>query len=268
MKFIRVGAAGFERPAMLTDDGRAFDLRPLTPDIDGFFLAGSGVERARAAYAEGTLRELDIGGLRLGAPIARPGKVVCVEQNYRDPAGVIPGKPVVVLKAPDTVVGPEDEVLLPRRSAMTDYAVELAAVIGRRARYLSSPGTANRAIAGYAVSHSVSEREFGKSCETFNPLGPWLVPADEIDTSALELRLTVNGEERQRGRTADMIFTPAHLVWYLSQHMRLEPGDLVNTGTPAGTALGRPDTPFLRAGDIVELGVDGLGTQRQKVGQA
>ncbi|HVK22910.1 MAG TPA: fumarylacetoacetate hydrolase family protein [Actinokineospora sp.] len=282
MKLIQVGASGRERPALIAEDGRAFSLSPLTPCVDGVFLAGGGIERARAGFAEGLLPEIDISTERLGAPITRPGKVICIGLNYRDHAAEtgaqVPTRPIVFLKSANTVVGPEDEILIPRGSQKTDYEVELGVVLGARARYLESPEAARSVIAGYVVSHDVSEREFqlefsgqwdlGKSCETFNPLGPWLVPADEIDPAALELWLTVNGEERQRGDTKEMVFDPAYLVWYLSQYMVLEPGDLINTGTPAGVALGRPDTPYLRAGDIVELGIAGLGTQRQKVGQA
>jgi 2-keto-4-pentenoate hydratase/2-oxohepta-3-ene-1,7-dioic acid hydratase in catechol pathway len=177
------------------------------------------------------------------------------------------------------VIGPYDEVLIPRGSVKTDWEVELAVVIGQRARYLDGPEAARAVIAGYAVSHDVSEREFqleyssqwdlGKSCETFNPLGPWLVTADEVaDPQDLGLNLSVNGVKRQDGHTSDMIFPVAHIVSYLSQYMVLEPGDVINTGTPAGVALGLPGTPYLRPGDSVELSVDGLGAQRQTFGQA
>ncbi|MDG5806168.1 fumarylacetoacetate hydrolase family protein [Streptomyces ossamyceticus] len=283
MKLLRVGAPGEERPAVRTSDGRLLDLSAVTADIDGSFLGSGGVERARAALEAGGLPELDPGGLRIGAPVARPGKIVCVGLNYRDHAAetgaAIPERPVVFMKDPGTVVGPHDEVLVPRGSVKTDWEVELAVVIGRRARYLESPDEAAGVIAGYAVSHDVSEREFqleyspqwdlGKSCETFNPLGPWLVTADEIDDPQdLELRLSVNGVKRQHGHTRDMIFPVHQVVAYLSRYMVLEPGDVINTGTPAGVALGLPGTPYLRAGDTVELEIDGLGGQRQTFGQA
>ncbi|MEV0226811.1 fumarylacetoacetate hydrolase family protein [Streptomyces sp. NPDC050704] len=282
MKFIQVGPAGCERPVLVAENGRAYDLRPLTSAVDGPFLESDGIERARTVFADGLLPEIDIVDERIGAPIARPGKIVCIGLNYRDHAAEtgaeVPTRPVVFLKAPYTVVGPEDEVLVPRGSTKTDYEVELAVIVGKHARYLGSPTDAVEVIAGYAVSHDVSEREFqlefsaqwdlGKSCETFNPLGPWMVPADGVDPAELVLWLSVNGEERQRSSTQKMIFDPAYLVWYLSQYMMLEPGDLINTGTPAGVALGRTGTPHLRAGDVVELGIRGLGTQRQKVGQA
>ncbi|WP_055716242.1 fumarylacetoacetate hydrolase family protein [Streptomyces torulosus] len=283
MKLLRVGAPGEERPAVRTDDGRLLDLSSVAPDIDGVFLACGGVDRARAAVEAGGLPVLDPEGLRIGAPVARPGKIVCVGLNYRDHAvetgAAIPERPVVFMKDPGTVVGPYDEVLIPRGSVKTDWEVELAVVIGRRARYLDGPEEAAEVIAGYAVSHDVSEREFqleyssqwdlGKSCETFNPMGPWLVTADEVgDQQNLGLHLSVNGVKRQDGHTGDMIFPVDHIVSYLSRYMVLEPGDVINTGTPAGVALGLPGTPFLRPGDTVELSVDGLGSQRQTFAQA
>ncbi|MEI5521937.1 fumarylacetoacetate hydrolase family protein [Streptomyces brasiliscabiei] len=283
MKLLRVGAPGEERPAVRTDDGRLLDLTSVTSDVDGAFLASDGVDRTRAAVAAGVLPALDADGLRIGPPVARPGKIVCIGLNYRDHAAetgaTIPERPVVFLKDPGTVVGPHDEVIVPRGSVKTDWEVELAVVIGRRARYLDSPEAARSVIAGYAISHDVSEREFqleyspqwdlGKSCETFNPLGPWLVTADEVgDPQDLGLHLSVNGVKRQNGHTRDMIFPVEHIVAYLSQYMVLEPGDVINTGTPAGVALGLPGTPYLRPGDTVELSVDGLGSQRQTFGQA
>lgn len=215
--------------------------------------------------------------------MARPGKVVCIGLNYLDHAAetgaAIPSRPVVFMKDPGTVVGPYDDVLIPRGSTRTDWEVELAVVIGRRARYLTGPEEAADVIAGYAISHDVSEGEFqldfssqwdlGKSCETFNPLGPWLVTADEVaDPQGLGLHLSVNGVKRQQGHAKDMIFPVARIVAYLSQYMVLEPGDVINTGTPAGVALGLPGTPFLRPGDTVELSIDGLGGQRQTFAQA
>jgi 2-keto-4-pentenoate hydratase/2-oxohepta-3-ene-1,7-dioic acid hydratase in catechol pathway len=283
MKLLRVGPSGAERPAALDDEGRLRDLTGVVPDIDGAFLAGSGPERVAAALADGNLPVLDVDGLRIGAPL-RPGKIVCIGLNYRDHAAEsnlpVPAEPVVFMKAPDTVIGPYDQVLVPRGSTKTDWEVELAVVIGRTARYLESEADALACVGGYAVSHDVSEREFqlerggqwdkGKSCETFNPLGPWLVTADEVpDPQALGLRLWVNGEARQNGGAKDMIFGVAEIVRYLSQFMVLYPGDLINTGTPAGVALGQPEPkPYLRAGDVVELEVDGLGRQRQEIGQA
>ena len=280
MKLLRVGAPGREIPAVRADDGRILDISELAADVDGAFLAGDGVDRVRAALEAGTLPELpNAAELRVGAPVARPGKVVCIGLNYRDHAAEtgakIPERPVVFLKASYTVVGPNDKVLIPRNSVKTDYEVELAIVIGREARYVQSPEAALGHVAGYAISNDVSEREFqseysaqwdlGKSCETFNPLGPWLVTPDEAgDPGKLGLRLSVNGERRQESNTANLIFDVGYVVWYLSQYMVLEPGDVINTGTPAGVALGRPDKPYLREGDVVELEIDGLGTARQE----
>lgn len=282
MRLLRVGERGAEIPAVEVD-GDWYDARPVTDDVDGAFLAGDGLARLRRAVDAGELARIDRGGLRVGAPIARPGKVVCIGLNYRDHAeetgAPIPAEPVVFLKDPSTVVGPYDEVLVPRRSTKTDWEVELGVVIGSTARYLPDAEAARDVVAGYLVSHDVSEREFqlerggqwdkGKSCETFNPAGPYLVTAEEVpDPQALGLRLSVNGTKRQDGSTGNMIFPVLEIVRYLSQFMVLEAGDLVNTGTPAGVALGLPDTPYLRPGDVVELEIDGLGRQRQVLGQA
>ncbi|GAA3771539.1 fumarylacetoacetate hydrolase family protein [Plantactinospora mayteni] len=276
-----MGAPGQESPALRDEAGRLRDLGGVVDDLDGSFLAGGGIERLAGLDVEGlpVLPE----GLRVGPPL-RPGKIICIGLNYRDHAAEtgapIPAEPVVFMKAPDTVVGPDDPVLVPRGSTKTDWEVELAVVIGRTARYLSSPAEALGCVAGYALSHDVSEREFqlerggqwdkGKNCETFNPFGPWLVTADEVpDPQDLGLRLWVNGAPKQDGNTKDMVFPVAEIVHYLSQFLVLYPGDVINTGTPAGVALGQPEPkPYLRAGDVVELEIDGLGRQRQTVGQA
>lgn len=284
MHLMRLGPAGAERPAVQADDGTVHDLSGLTSDVDAAFLASDGIGRTRAALQAGSLPLVEVDGLRVGAPVARPGKIVCIGLNYRDHAAetgsTLPTEPVVFMKASNTMIGPEDDVLLPRGSTKTDWEVELGVVIGRAARYLDSPAEGLDVVAGYAVSNDVSEREFqlerggqwtkGKSCESFNPFGPWLVPADEVpDVNDLRLRLWVNGVLRQDGTTAQMVFGVAHLIWYLSQFMVLEPGDVLNTGTPAGVALGRPDPkPYLRAGDVVELEISGLGRQRLHVGLA
>ncbi|MCX4827259.1 MULTISPECIES: fumarylacetoacetate hydrolase family protein [unclassified Streptomyces] len=282
MKLLRVGPAGAERPALLDAEGTLRDLSELVTDVDGALLADdAAIERVRAAAAAGELPVLDASGLRIGPPVARIGKVVCIGLNYHDHAAETgaepPAEPVVFFKAADTVVGPDDTVLVPRGSVKTDWEVELAIVIGRTARYAESQEAALRCVAGYAVAHDVSEREFqierggtwdkGKNCETFNPLGPWLVTADEVpDPQALGLRLWVNGELKQDGTTADQIFPVAEVVRYVSQFMTLYPGDVINTGTPAGVAMGQPEPkPYLRAGDVVELEIDGLGRQRQEL---
>lgn len=276
MKLLRVGAPGAERPAVLDGDGVARDLSGVVDDFGPAFFAGGGLELVAAAVARGGLPT--VAG-RIGAPIARPGKVVCIGLNYSDHAAETglppPPRPVVFMKDPSTVIGPYDDVLIPRGSMKTDWEVELGVVIGRRARYLDSPAAARQVPAGYVVSHDVSERMFqlelspqwdlGKSCETFNPLGPWLVTADEVpDPQRLGLRLSVNGERRQDGFSGNMIFDVSYLIWYLSQYLVLEPGDLINTGTPAGVALGLPDQPYLRPGDRVELEIDGLGRAEQR----
>ncbi|WP_326620690.1 fumarylacetoacetate hydrolase family protein [Streptomyces decoyicus] len=285
MKLLRVGTVGAERPALLDGDGVLRDLSVLVPDIDGALLADDGaLARIRAAAASGDLPRLDAAGLRTGPPLARIGKIVCIGLNYHDHAretgAATPEEPILFMKAPDTVIGPDDTVLVPRGSVKTDWEVELAVVIGRRARYLASDEQALAAVAGYAVAHDVSERAFqierggqwdkGKNCETFNPLGPWLVTADEVpDPQALGLRLWVNGELKQDGTTAEQIFPVAEVVRYVSQFMTLHPGDVINTGTPAGVAMGRPEPkPYLRAGDVVELEIDGLGRQRQELKDA
>lgn len=280
MKLMRVGAAGAERPVLRTDDERHLDLTPVTADIDGAFLAGDGVERVRAAHAAGELSDVDVTGQRVGAPIARPGAVLCIGQNYAahaaESGSAPPSVPILFYKGSNTVVGPYDEVAIPRNSVKTDWEVELGVVIGRTASYLESPEQALACVAGYAVSNDVSERAFqneqsggqwskGKSCATFNPLGPWLVTADEVgDPQRLGLRSYVNDQPRQDSNTADMIFTVGYLIWHLSQYLVLEPGDLVNTGTPQGVALsGR--FPYLTAGDTMRLSIDGLGEQRQSL---
>jgi 2-keto-4-pentenoate hydratase/2-oxohepta-3-ene-1,7-dioic acid hydratase in catechol pathway len=282
MRLLRIGEPGAERPAVERDDVW-FDARPVTDDFHGQFFADGGVDRLRAALDAGELPEVSRDGVRVGAPIARPGKIVCIGLNYRDHAeetgAAFPAEPVVFMKDPSTLVGPADEVLVPRGSTKTDWEVELGVLIGAPARYLESADAARDVIAGYLVSHDVSEREFqlerggqwdkGKSCETFNPAGPYLVTRDEVaDPQQLGLRLWVNGTARQNGSTADMIFPVLEVIRYLSQFMVLNPGDLVNTGTPAGVALGLPGTPYLRAGDVVELEIDGLGRQRQTLVQA
>jgi len=285
MKLLRVGPAGAERPALLDQDGTLRDLSALVDDIDGSLLAdGAALDRVRAALGAGVLPALDATGLRIGPPVGRIGKVVCIGLNYHGHAAevgaAIPEEPVVFLKAADTVVGPDDTVLVPRGSVKTDWEVELAVVIGRTARYLETDEEALAHVAGYAVAHDVSEREFqierggtwdkGKNCETFNPLGPWLVTADEVpDPQNLGLRLWVNGELKQEGHTSDQIFTVAQAVRYVSRFMTLYPGDIINTGTPAGVAMGQPEPkPYLRAGDVVELEVEGLGRQRQELKSA
>ena len=287
LKFLRIGEIGAERPAALDEDGALWDLSPLASDIDGDFLASGGLDAAADAVTVGGLSVIDDPadgtGLRIGAPVARPQAVICIGMNYAahaaESGSAPPTRTVVFFKHPNTVVGPCDEVLIPPGSTKTDWEVELAAVVGTRARYLASPAEALAHVAGFAVSNDVSEREYqieisggqwskGKSSETFNPLGPWLVrPSDIGDGSGLRLRSFVNGDPRQDSTTSDLIFDVAQVVYELSQYMVLEPGDIINTGTPQGVALsGR--FPYLVPGDVVECEVDGLGRQRQVFAQA
>ncbi|WP_434590060.1 fumarylacetoacetate hydrolase family protein [Streptomyces sp. A5-4] len=285
MKLLRVGTAGAERPALLDEDGTLRDLSGVVADIDGGLLADeAALGRVRAAAAAGDLPVIDAEGTRVGPPLAGIGKIVCIGLNYHDHAAetgaAIPAEPIIFFKAPDTVVGPNDTVLVPRESVKTDWEVELAVVIGRTARYLESAEDGLAHVAGYAVAHDVSEREFqierggtwdkGKNCETFNPLGPWLVTADDVpDPQTLGLKLWVNGELQQNGTTAEQIFPVGEVVRYVSRFMTLYPGDVINTGTPAGVAMGRPEPkPYLRSGDVVELEVEGLGRQRQELKDA
>ncbi|MBV2151988.1 fumarylacetoacetate hydrolase family protein [Kitasatospora sp. SUK 42] len=283
MKLLRVGPPGAERPVVLGEDGTAYDLSGRARDLDGAFLSGLDSAALARDVAAGVLPTVDLTGQRVGAPVARPGKVVGIGLNYRDHAAeagaAIPAEPVIFLKPSSTVVGPYDEVLVPRGGEKTDYEAELAVVIGRTARYLDGHEAAAEVIAGYTIANDVTERAFqferggqwdkGKSAETFTPLGPWLVTADEVaDPQALALRLWVNGEQRQDGDTAEMIFPVLELVRYTSWFMVLEPGDVIITGTPAGVTLGRPGTPFLAPGDVVEIEIDGLGRQRQVLGKA
>jgi 2-keto-4-pentenoate hydratase/2-oxohepta-3-ene-1,7-dioic acid hydratase in catechol pathway len=282
VELLRLGAVGEERPYVRDADGTVYDLTSVTAEIDGAFLSSDGIARARAALEAGSLPVVDAADLRVGAPIARPPAVVCIGQNYAAHAAESgaepPAQPIVFFKHPNTVVGPYDEVLVPRGSTKTDWEVELAVVIGKTARYVESDEEALACVAGYAVSNDVSERAFqlevsggqwskGKCCETFNPLGPALVPADEVgDPQNLTLKSFVNGEPRQDSNTRDMIFSVAALIRDLSQYMTLEPGDIVNTGTPEGVALsGR--FPYLSPGDTVECEIEGLGRQKQTLGK-
>jgi 2-keto-4-pentenoate hydratase/2-oxohepta-3-ene-1,7-dioic acid hydratase in catechol pathway len=280
VRLLRVGTLGAESPAALLPDGSLVDISGLVPDIDPTTLGSDTLRKLERKLEQGgsDLPRLDDGQVRVGAPVNGIGKIVCVGLNYREharEAGLpVPGEPILFLKAGDTVVGPHDRVLIPPRSEKTDYEVELGVVIGREARYLDSPAEAMSHVAGYVVSNDVSERAYqmerggqwdkGKNCETFSPVGPWLVTTGEVpDPQDLRLHLRVNGEVRQDSSTADMIFPVDHLVWYISQFMVLRPGDIINTGTPQGVGSGFSPPRFLRDGDVVELGIVGLGSQRQ-----
>lgn len=290
MKLLRLGTIGSERPAVLLDPaegGGIRDLSGLTDDIDGSFLAADGIARVAAAVAAGGLPAIDDPGdgtgLRLGSPVARPAAVICIGQNYAAHAAESgsppPENPIVFLKHPNTVVGPYDEVRIPRGDAgqpaaeQTDWEVELGVVIGRELSYASSEAEALTHVAGYVTIDDVSERRFqrelsggqwskGKCAPTFAPVGPWLVPAAEVaDPQALRLRSWVDGQPRQDSNTADMVFGVGALLLNLSRFMTLSAGDIVATGTPEGVAMsGR--FPYLKAGDVLEIEVEGLGRQR------
>ena len=282
MKLMRIGPVGEERAAVLVGDGVYVDVSDLESTYDEAFFASGRIADLPAVVLErvaaGAVHELD--GRRIGSPIARPHQVLCIGLNYSDHAletgQAVPDEPILFTKSPNTVVGPDDTVLIPRGSTKTDWEVELGIVIGTRCRYLADEQEAAAHIAGYVLVNDVSERAFqmerggqwskGKSAETFNPCGPWLVTPDEIDdVLGLSMWLDVNDERRQTGSTATMIFSPTYLVHYLSQFMVLEPGDLINTGTPPGVGLGMMPATYLVPGDVMELGVDGLGTQRQRL---
>ncbi|WP_406248614.1 fumarylacetoacetate hydrolase family protein [Microbacterium sp. M] len=278
MKFARLGAPGSEIP-VLVDGDRHLDLRPVTSDVNGDFLASDFRARVASALDAGELTELaGAAELRIGAPIARPSAVICIGQNYaahaRESGAEPPTIPIMFLKTPNTVVGPNDAVTIPRGSEKTDWEVELGIVIGERAAYLDSPSESDAHIAGYVVANDVSERAFqmevsggqwskGKIAFGFNPTGPWLVTPDEVDVDELRLRSWVNGEPRQDSHTNDMIFDARTIVHHLSQYVTLEPGDLILTGTPQGVAFGGK-FPYLKAGDVVEIEIEGLGHQRQE----
>jgi 2-keto-4-pentenoate hydratase/2-oxohepta-3-ene-1,7-dioic acid hydratase in catechol pathway len=278
MKLIRFGPKGAERPGVEFANGCRKDCSTLFHDWNGAFLAAGGLTKLRAMETDLTRLPDVPSDARLGSCVARPWKVICVGLNYSDHAresGMpIPAEPIIFMKASNTVVGPHDDVLIPRNSRKTDWEVELGVVIGRECRYLASEADVLPVIAGYCVSHDVSEREFqlerggqwvkGKSCDTFNPLGPWLVTADSVtDPKQLDLWLSVNGQTRQQGNTRTMIFSVMKIIHYLSQFMTLEPGDVISTGTPPGVGLGQKPPVYLQPGDVVELGISGLGTQRQ-----
>ena len=284
MKLIRFGKRGSEKPGVLVEGVRR-DLSSEFRDWGSDFFAAVGLNALKELLRRrnpGTFAEVP-DGERWGAPIARPHKIICIGLNFHDHAresGMeVPKEPILFMKATNTVVGPYDNLLIPRRSNKTDWEVELGVVIGKEARYLESPEKATDHIAGYCISHDVSEREFqlerggqwskGKSCDTFNPLGPWLSTPDDVpNIMKAPMKLRVNDQPRQSGSAETMIFEPAHLIHYISQFMTLEPGDLISTGTPPGVGLGMKPPQYLKSGDVVELEIEGLGRQRQSCVQA
>jgi 2-keto-4-pentenoate hydratase/2-oxohepta-3-ene-1,7-dioic acid hydratase in catechol pathway len=279
---MRIGAPCAEKPVARLDDRTYVDLSDVVRDFDEAFFGDGGIDRIRPVVAERAARgEVSaFAGERIGAPIARPHQILCIGLNYRDHAAetgqAVPDEPILFTKSPNTLIGPNDDVRIPRGSAKTDWEVELGIVIGRRTSYLDSVEEARGAIAGFVVVNDVSERAFqaerggqwskGKSAETFNPAGPWLVTPDEIDdVGALDMWLDVNGTRRQTGTTKTMVFDPFFIVHYLSQFLVMEPGDLINTGTPPGVGMGFVPPIWLQPGDVMELGIEGLGSQRQNV---
>ena len=281
MRLIRFGEPGRELPGLLLPDGRRVDASAVTRDYDEQFFAENGLARLRDWAADGTPNAADVpASARLGPPVARPGKIVCIGLNFRDHAAEsnmeLPKEPVMFFKATTALAGPDDPVMIPRGGTKLDWEVELAVVIGKKASYVDEARALDH-VAGYALHNDYSERAFqlerggqwvkGKSADTFAPIGPFLATPDEIaDPHALPMWLTVNGVTRQKGTTANMVFGVPALVSYVSQFMTLLPGDVISTGTPAGVGLGiKPAPVYLQPGDVVELGIDGLGRSRQEV---
>ena len=280
MKLIRFGEAGHEQPGVQLPDGTRVDASGLGADYDETFFGGDGLQRLRGwCEREAAHAPRVPPGTRLGPPLCRPSKIVCIGLNFRDHAAEsgmeLPKEPVIFFKATTSVVGPNDPLVIPRNSRKVDWEVELAVAIGARAKYVT-PEQAPQHIAGFMLHNDYSEREFqlerggqwvkGKSADSFAPLGPFLATSDELpDPAALGMWLTVNGETRQKSSTANMVFNVAQLVSYVSQFMTLLPGDVISTGTPAGVGLGiKPVPVYLKAGDVVALGIDNLGEQRQQ----
>lgn len=280
MKLIRFGEPGREKPGVILGDGRRVDVSAFGSDFDETFFGGGGVERLAAWLQENGAAAPEIpADVRLGPPVARPGKIICIGLNFRDHAAesnmALPTEPVVFFKATSALAGPEDDVIIPRGSEKTDWEVELAVVIGKPALYVDE-ANAMEHVAGYVLHNDYSERAFqlerggqwvkGKSCDTFAPLGPFIATADEIaDPHNLRMWLRVNDEMVQDGTSADMVFRIPALISHLSEFMTLRPGDVISTGTPAGVGLGQKPPRFLKDGDVVELGIEGLGSARQRL---
>ncbi len=281
MKLLRFGPSGAEKPGLLDADGQIRDLSGMIDDIAGDVLSTEGL--AKIAAIDPATLPLAPAGSRYGPCVGRVGKFICIGLNYADHAAEsnlpVPDEPVLFMKATSAIVGPNDEVLKPRGSTKLDWEVELGLVIGKKASYVSEAEALDY-VAGFCTINDVSERNFqterggtwdkGKGCDTFGPIGPWLVTKDEAgDVNNLKMWLDVNGKRFQNGSTATMVFKPAFLVHYVSQFMSLHPGDVISTGTPPGVGLGqKPDPIYLNVGDVMELGIEGLGTQKQTVGAA
>lgn len=283
MRIARLGQLGKEKPVVVISDTEAIFVDDLIPDFNRHELENGGIAKLQAADLS-TKVKVKISDYRIGSPVARPTKVICVGLNYAKHAlesgMAAPAEPVIFMKAPDTVVGPNDDVVVPPNSTKTDYEVELCVVIGKNALYLKSPEEAADHILGYTISQDVSERHWqversgqwvkGKSFPTFNPMGPWIVTADEfvknkLSPSNLSLSCTIDGEARQNSRTNDLIFGINHCIWYISQFMELKAGDIVNTGTPEGVGMGFKPEKFLKGGELIVTTIEGIGTITNKV---
>ena len=277
MKLVRYGPRGAEKPGILDSDGAIRDVSAVIDDVAGDALSPESL--ARLAALDAASLPLVEGNPRIGPCVGRVGKFLCIGLNYSDHAAetnaTVPPEPVLFTKATSAIIGPNDDVVLPRGSTKSDWEVELGLVIGSSAKYVSE-AEAMDCIAGYCVINDLSEREYqlerhgtwdkGKGCDTFGPIGPWLVTKDEVpDPSALKLWLEVNGHRYQDGSTATMVYRPAFLVSYISRFMSLQPGDIISTGTPPGVGLGQKPPLYLKGGDVMELSVEGLGVQRQTV---
>ncbi|GAB2982577.1 fumarylacetoacetate hydrolase family protein [Mucilaginibacter puniceus] len=278
MKLIRFGETGQEKPGVIIND-TWFDVSHLVDDYNEVFFGGNGIEKLKSDVQKGGLTEVNK-STRLGSPLTRPSKIICVGLNYKDHAhetgATIPTEPILFFKATSAIVGPNDDLIIPKNAKKADWEVELAIVIGKKASYVSEDDALSH-IAGYVLHNDYSEREFqlerngqwvkGKSCDTFAPIGPFIATPDEIaDVHNLRLWLTLNGKTMQDGNTSNLIFNVPYMVSYISQFMTLLPGDVITTGTPAGVGLGQKPEPFyLKEGDVVELGIEGLGSSKQHV---
>ena len=278
MKIARLGKFGSEKPAIVISDTEAVFVDDVVADFNRETLSNGAIEKLKKLDLS-SRPKVKISDYRLGSPVARPTKAICVGLNYakhaKESGAEPPKEPVIFMKAPDTVIGGFDDIVIPPNSVKTDYEVEICVVIGKDALYLDSPAKAKEHILGYTISQDVSERHWqiersgqwvkGKSFPTFNPVGPWIVTADEFDPSDVRLWSTVDGEKRQDSKTSDMIFGIDHCVWYISQFMELKAGDIINTGTPEGVGMGHKPEKYLKPGQVVETGIDGLGTIKSNV---
>jgi 2-keto-4-pentenoate hydratase/2-oxohepta-3-ene-1,7-dioic acid hydratase in catechol pathway len=278
MKLARLGKFGSEKPAIVISDTEAVFVDDVVADFNRETLSNGAIEKLRKLDLS-SRPKVKISDYRLGSPVARPTKAICVGLNYakhaKESGAEPPKEPVIFMKAPDTVIGGFDDIVIPPNSVKTDYEVEICVVIGKDALYLDSPAKAKDHILGYTISQDVSERHWqiersgqwvkGKSFPTFNPVGPWIVTADEFDPTDVRLWSTVDGEKRQDSKTSDMIFGIDHCVWYISQFMELKAGDIINTGTPEGVGMGHKPEKYLKPGQVVETGIDGLGTIKSNV---